>query len=170
MSECPCPHHPIGCHGHPTKCRCATHRLPADMTQRAGEMAHIHDPPPLLTHGIAFMQECMAAHGLPDIDSVAAERMLATIVKQQSALEVAQQQVTDLERRYADGLAAWRANNACHAGAIARMSAKLKELAGTCAECGGTGVAPPEGIERAPCPACKDIRDAAEAMNEKVGR
>lgn len=34
MSDCPCPHHPIGCYGHPHSCRCATGRVVAIKLQR----------------------------------------------------------------------------------------------------------------------------------------
>lgn len=104
----------------------------ANVERAASAQVRRHDPPALLAHEIQFMQECMAAHGLPDMDGVAAERMLVTIVGLQQQLAAAR--------------------------------AKLLELAGDCAECGGssllTGVDPSDGAYHdRPCPDCADIRE-----------
>lgn len=75
----------------------------------SAEAVRRHDPPALLAHEIAFMQECMAAHGLPELDSVLAERMLVTIVTQQQRLS---EQETLLAARNQQNAAAFTASDA----------------------------------------------------------
>ena len=82
-----------------------------------------------------------------------------------------QSALAEAQRSYAEGLEAWRVNNAHHAAEIDRMRSKLLELAGECAECLGNGMAMSTSgvIEHVRCDACKDIWDAAGVDPMKEG-
>lgn len=48
MTECPCPHHPQGCYGHPTKCGCARENKDAEIAHLRAVLQYVLDDEPNL--------------------------------------------------------------------------------------------------------------------------